>query len=116
MCHQDGFLLLQTVIIENAADSSSEGYIEGFDGNGYISLAIAYVSGTICDWLAPSTRALLGLKLTFALGALTYAFFISTFYTLSKELLYAASASIGLGSALLRVSQVPSFSLKCDQG
>ena len=53
---------IQTVIIENAKDRDANGYVPGFDGDGYLSLSIVYAVSTVFDFLAPSISALLGLR------------------------------------------------------
>ncbi len=97
------------MIIESAQDELSDGYVEGFNGQGYISLAIIYVVSAVFNWLAPSTMAVLGHKFTMAVGAFTYAAFIASFFYLNDILLYTASGVIGVGAALLWTAQVKSL-------
>ena len=106
IAHPTFEFFVQTVIIENAMDENSTGYVNGFDGDGYISLSITYAVSCACDFLAPSAMAVLGLKMSMVLASTTYALFIATFYALMKELLYAGSAVMGMGNALIWVSQV----------
>ena len=44
------------MIIENAKDPSSSGYVEGFDGDGYFSLVVIYSCGTVSNLVAPSLQ------------------------------------------------------------
>ncbi len=94
------------MVIENAQDPDSEGYVEGFTGDGYVSLSIVNALAAVTAVFAASIRACLGVKLTLVLGSATFAVFIATFYVLSTELLYVGSAIMGFGSALLWVCQV----------
>ncbi len=87
-------------------DENSTGYVEDFDGDGYISLSIVYAVSCFCDFIAPSVMAVLGLKASMVAASTTYSIFIATFYVLMEELLYAGSAVMGMGNALIWVSQV----------
>ena len=93
-------------MLENARDEESSGYIDGFNGDGYISLCIVYGVAFFCDFFAASTIAALGLKNSLLLGSVTYSLFIASFYALKTELLYTASALLGMGATLTWVSQV----------
>lgn len=97
---------LQTVLIENAKNNASEGYVEGFHGNSYISLGLLYAVSAIFNWLAPTIMIILGLKYTMFIGALCYAAYIATFFYLNDYLLYSGSAVIGFGAALIWTAQV----------
>ena len=81
-------------------------YVEGFTGKGQTSLAIIYAVSAVFNWLAPSAMALMGLKITLIIGAITYALYIMTFFWLSNALLYSGSALIGVGAALIWTAQV----------
>lgn len=120
---------VMTVIIENAANETSAGAVEGFDGKGYVrfgnllgvysrrctrslkikclpSLSIIYGVFAVCNWIAPSVMALVGMKITMILGAAGYALFVASFFLLKEEILYTASAVIGVGAALIWTAQV----------
>ena len=79
-------------------NNASEGYVEGFHGNSYISLGLLYAVSAIFNWLAPTIMIILGLKYTMFIGALCYAAYIATFFYLSDYLLYCGSAVIGFGA------------------
>jgi len=52
------------VIIDNAQDKDSDGYVEDFNGDGYISSGIIYGVSAVFNWMAPSVMVLLGLKVS----------------------------------------------------
>lgn len=72
-----------------------------FTGKGYTSLAIIYAVFASCNWLAPSFISLTGPRITILTGAFCYIFFIATFLWPSTNLLYIASALVGVGAALI---------------
>ncbi len=96
--------------MENAKDPNSTGYVEDFNGDGYVSLAIVYAVGFFVDFVSASIIAFLGTKLTLILGSSTYALFIASFYALRAEILYFGSALLGIGAAMTWVSQVINIS------
>ncbi len=55
-------LPFQTVIIDNAKDRDSPGYVAGFNGDGFIASAISYTISFLTDFFTPSITAFLGLK------------------------------------------------------
>ncbi len=98
-------LLIQRVLIDNATNKNSSGYVEGFDGDGFVSLSIVYSVSCAVDLLAPSVVALAGMKATLVLASCAYPAFIATFYVLQDWLLYSGSAVVGVGNALYWVGQ-----------
>ncbi len=50
------------MIIENAKDPSSTGYVDDFEGDGYIASAVMYTVCFLVDFFTPSIIAFLGLK------------------------------------------------------
>ena len=80
--------------------------IAGFNGDGFISLAIIYAVSAVFNWLAPAFMVFFGLKITMIMGAVTYALFIASFFLLRDALLYSASALLGIGAALIWTAQV----------
>ncbi len=79
--------------------------MEGFDGDGFVSLSIVYSVSCAVDLLAPSVVALAGMKATLVLASCAYPAFIATFYVLQDWLLYSGSAVVGVGNALYWVGQ-----------
>ncbi len=55
-------VIFQTVIIENAKDPLSTGYVDNFEGDGYIASAVMYTVCFLVDFFTPSIIAFLGLK------------------------------------------------------
>jgi hypothetical protein len=96
---------VQTTILKSAADPDSKGYIEGFTGDGFTSLAIIYMVFSFANWFAPSAVSLIGPRLTLVGGGVCYALFIAQLIYPNNILLYGASALIGLGAAMLWIAQ-----------
>ncbi len=94
------------MILESAQDPNSTGYVEGFEGDGYVSLSIVFAISFVCDFFTPTIVTFLGLKLALICGSSTVAVFIASFYFLNEGLLYAASAILGVGTAVIWVAQV----------
>jgi len=105
---------IQTLIFESAKDPKSEGYVEGFQGVGQWSLAIIYMMFTCCNWIAPSVVAVLGPRPTMVVGALTYAAFMAQMLVLNTYLLYASSALLGVGAAIIWTAQGNYLTLNSD--
>jgi len=97
---------VQTVLLESARDPSSSGYVPGFTGSGFVSLATLYASFALCNWAAPSIVAVAGPRITMFLGSLLYALFIGQFWQPNTIILYLCSAILGLGAAILWTAQV----------
>uniref|UniRef100_A0A1B6F0P6 UNC93-like protein MFSD11 n=1 Tax=Cuerna arida TaxID=1464854 RepID=A0A1B6F0P6_9HEMI len=72
-----------------------------FNGDGYISLAIVFVSYSAFMWLVPPIISVCGLKPTLVAGSLGYSLFIASFLTESGWIVYAGSACCGVGAAMI---------------
>ncbi len=94
------------MIIEAAKNENSSGHVEGFNGDGFASLAVVYGTSSLSNWVAPSILAVLGAKYNMVVGSLSYPLFMATFYHLTAPLLYAGSVLLGFGAAILWVGQV----------
>ena len=94
------------MVLESARDPNSTGYVEDFEGDGYIALAIIFAFSVVCDCFAPTVIAFLGLKLALLCGSGTFAVYTASFYYLDDAMLYSASALLGVGNAVLWVAQV----------
>ncbi len=97
---------IQSVIIENAKDRDASGYVEDFNGDGFISLSVMYAVSTVFDFLAPSIVAVLGLRFAMMVAGAMYSLFVASFYVLEDYLLYIASGLLGAGNAVLWICQV----------
>lgn len=96
---------IQAVILDSASDPHSSGYVPGFKGSGYTSLAIIYTVFSLANWLAPPIVALLGPRPTMVLGSLLYLLFIGQFWHPNTFVLYGCSALLGFGAALVWTAQ-----------
>lgn len=94
------------MVIKNAQDVNSTGYVEDFEGDGYTSLAIIYTFSAAFNVFASPVIAFVGAKWTMVLGSLTYIGFVASFFYLNEILLYSSSALLGIGAAMLWPSQV----------
>ena len=81
------------------------GYVEGFTGNGFTSLAITYASFTITNWFAPPIVSYMGPRLTLVFGSIFYILYVAQISYPNNMLLYACSGLLGFGGALLWVAQ-----------
>jgi len=106
---------LQTVILENAQNPNASGFVEGFEGDGYVSLAIVYAVSALADLFAPSIMAVLGMKVAICGASLVYASFIATFFALKEWLLYVGSGLMGWGSAIIWITQGCLLSYNSDE-
>ncbi|XP_075230897.1 UNC93-like protein MFSD11 [Lycorma delicatula] len=114
-----GFLLVFTAFqtmanIQKTVLESIKKDTKDFTGDGYTSLAIIYVVFSVCNWLAPSVISLCGARLSMILGSITYALFIFSFLFPKTWLLYAASALMGLGAAIIWNGQGNYLTLNSD--
>lgn len=89
----------KTVLESIAADDPS------FHADGYTSLAIIYAVFATCNWLAPSFISVTGPRTAILTGCFCYVIFIASFLLAQTELLYAVSAIIGFGAALIWTGQ-----------
>ncbi|XP_058827381.1 UNC93-like protein MFSD11 isoform X2 [Topomyia yanbarensis] len=105
-----GFMFLFTAFqtmgnIEQTVIDSIKYDERTFEGDGYTSLAVIYATLSISNWLIPSAMSKIGPKIAMLLGSITYCFFILTFLWPQTWLLYAASAILGSGAALIWTGQ-----------
>lgn len=106
---------VQTTILKSASNKTSDGYVEGFTGDGYTSLAIIYSVFSFANWLAPSAVALIGQRFTLVGGGICYALFIAQLMYPNNILLYGASALIGFGAAMIWTAQGNFLTLNSDE-
>ncbi len=99
-------MIPQTVLLENAKDPDSSGYIPEFEGSGYISLSIIYASSVVFDLVCPSILTLIGIRASLILAGSMYAIFVAAFYAISEAMLYSASVLNGFGTALIWIAHV----------
>uniref|UniRef100_A0A914XAM8 UNC93-like protein MFSD11 n=1 Tax=Plectus sambesii TaxID=2011161 RepID=A0A914XAM8_9BILA len=92
--------------------STNSGAIDAHAG--YYSLAIVYAAFTLSNFLAPAVIAIIGPKWSMTLGSATYTTFLLSFLYLNPLLLYATSALLGFGSALLWTGQGSYLTLCSD--
>jgi len=96
---------IQTLVFDSAKNPDSGGFVEGYNGNGFWSLAISYLAFTFGNILAPSIVATIGPRATLVVSSLSYVFYILQLLVLNDGLLYFASVVLGLGSALYWTAQ-----------
>ena len=77
------------------------------------SLDLVYLACYYINWVKPSWtyRRWPMLRLTMIVGATTYALFIAQLLILNTILLYAASALLGVGAAIIWTAQESSLSI-----
>ncbi|XP_055385537.1 UNC93-like protein MFSD11 isoform X2 [Condylostylus longicornis] len=78
---------------------------EGFEADGYTSLAIVYTAFSLCNWLAPSFLSFSGPRGAMLIGGTTYCLFILTFLWPKTWLLYLASGLLGAGASITWTGQ-----------
>lgn len=64
-------------IFDSARDANSTGYVEGFTGSGYTSLAICYTVFAVSNWFVPSLISVVGPRISLKLGTVAYALFMA---------------------------------------
>ena len=74
-------------------------------GDGYTSMSITYATFAIFIWIAPSFISLTSTRISIITGSIFYVFYQATFLWPQKYLLYASSAFLGFGAALLWTGQ-----------
>ena len=107
--------IVQTVILDSAKNNASSGYIDGFTGDGYYSLAVLYAVFAIANWFAPPVVSKVGPRFTLVLGGICYALFIAQLIYPNDYMLYGASALLGFGAAMIWVAQGNFLSLNSDE-
>lgn len=105
---------VQTTILNSARKKGSPGYVEGFDADGFTSLAIIYASFSLSNWIAPSVVAILGPRLTLVAGGVIYSLFIAQIVYPNNYLLYIGSVVLGLGAATIWTAQGNFLTLNSD--
>ena len=106
---------VQTVILDSAKNATSAGYVEGFTGDGFTSLAIIYAVFSLANWVAPPVVAFIGPRFTLIFGGVCYSLFIAQLTWPNNYLLYGASALIGVGAAMIWVAQGNFLTLNSDE-
>ncbi len=54
----------QTTILNSARNANSTGYVEGFTGSGYTSLAVIYAVFALSNWFVPSVISVVGPRIS----------------------------------------------------
>lgn len=105
---------VEKTILDSAKTNGSGGYVPGFSGSGYASLAIIYTAFAASNWMAPSAVALLGPRPAMAIGGAVYAGFIAQFWQPNDVALYGLSAILGLGAAIIWTAQGNFLTINSD--
>ncbi|XP_044761950.1 UNC93-like protein MFSD11 [Coccinella septempunctata] len=92
--------IIMKTILEGAKKENPE-----FNADGYLCLAIVYISFAIVNWFAPSIISLIGPKATMCIGAVSYIGYIFSFLYPEVHALYIMSAVLGIGAALIWTGQ-----------
>jgi len=107
---------IQTTILSSASNPNSAGYVDGFSGDGFISLALIYAVFSLSNWFAPSVVALIGPRLTLVVGGIIYSLYIAQIAYPNNYLLYGGSVLIGIGAAVIWTAQGNFLTLNSDSG
>ena len=62
-----GFLTMsniQPIVLDSARNETSDGFVPGFNGDGFISFAIVYIVFTFANLVAPAFVSVIGPRLT----------------------------------------------------
>ena len=105
---------IQHLILNSAKDPASGGYVVGFYGDGFWSLATIFMVQTAANWIAPSVIALVGPRLVMFVSAITYVLFKAQLLVLNTELLYASSVLVGVGAGLMWTTQGHFLAINSD--
>ena len=89
----------------SAKQINTTSYVEGFNGDGYISNSLLYASFAISNFFAPWVIARIGPKYSMFLGGLGYTAYAAQLLYLSDILLYACAVFNGVGASLLWTGQ-----------
>ena len=68
---------IQAMIFKSATTEGSGGFVEGFEGNGFISSAIVYAVFSLASWVSPSIIACTGSRLAMFLAGILYIQYIA---------------------------------------
>ena len=55
---------IQPMILDSARNETSDGFVPGFSGDGFVSVAIVYAVFTLANFFAPSVVSVLGPRFT----------------------------------------------------
>ncbi|KAK4468713.1 hypothetical protein MN116_007892 [Schistosoma mekongi] len=101
------FTAFQTASLtaQNVLEAVSEQKNSSFDGAGYTSLAIVYISFGLFNWFAPIVVMYLGERYSMIAGSTCYALYIASYIEPVVWSLYLASFINGLGAAVLWTAQ-----------
>lgn len=53
---------VQTLIFDSARSPQSQGYVQGFSGDGFTGLALIYITFAIANWIAPAVVEWIGTR------------------------------------------------------
>jgi len=96
---------IQKTVLFSAKQINTTSYVEGFNGDGYISNSLLYASFAISNFFAPWMIARIGPKYSMFLGGLGYTVYAAQLLYLSDILLYACAVFNGVGASLLWTGQ-----------
>ena len=96
---------IQKTVLFSAKQINSTSYIEGFNGDGYISNSLLYGSFAISNFFAPWVIGKIGPKYSMFLGTLGYTVYAAQMLYLSDILLYTCALVNGVGASLLWTGQ-----------
>ncbi|CAH8625343.1 unnamed protein product [Schistosoma haematobium] len=101
------FAAFQTASLtaQNVLEAVSKQRNNSFDGTGYTSLAIVYISFGLFNWFAPIVVMYLGEKYSMIAGSFCYALYIASYIEPFEWSLYSASLVNGIGAAVLWTAQ-----------
>ena len=91
------------------------GYVDGFNGDGYYSLAIIYAVFSIASWFAAPIVSKIGPRFTLILGGSCYVLFTAQIIYPNDILLYGFSAIVGFGAAMIWVAKGNFLTLNSDE-
>ena len=106
---------VQNVILDSAKNNTSDGYVDGFNGDGYYSLAIIYAVFSISSWFAAPIVSKIGPRFTLILGGSCYVLFTAQIIYPNDILLYGFSAIVGFGAAMIWVAKGNFLTLNSDE-
>ncbi|KAL3285309.1 hypothetical protein HHI36_019418 [Cryptolaemus montrouzieri] len=76
-----------------------------FYADGYLCMALIYISFAIANWFAPSVISLIGPKITMIVGDICYMGYMACFLYPIEIVLYIISVILGIGAALIWTAQ-----------
>jgi MFS family permease len=104
--------MIQTRVLELATRQNATGINKH---SGYYSLAIIYISFTLCNFIAAPVIAFIGAKYSMVLGACFYVLFLGIFLKPIGWVLYLCSVALGLGAAVIWTGQGNYLTLKSNE-